>query len=128
MSCGGAGTSGLELTARDTRDERSDKIRHRGRERLQGMSVTADENSTVESTSRTSDAHARLAQFLRVAAGARSLEIARFERLSGGAVQENWALDVEVTGSAHAGSQRWVLRTDAPATVAMSSRRSDEFR
>lgn len=47
--------------------------------------------------------------------------------MSGGAVQENWALDVEITGGARAGSQQWVLRTDAAARVEASLKRSEEF-
>src|SRR5262245_52975728 len=43
--------------------------------------------------------------------------------MSGGAVQENWALDVEVDG----GIGRWVLRTDARATVRESLSRAQEY-
>lgn len=71
---------------------------------------------------------ARLAEWIRGASGARRVAIASFERMSGGAVQQNWALDAELSGGAHAGSQRWVLRMDAPARVAESLARSDEFR
>jgi aminoglycoside phosphotransferase (APT) family kinase protein len=48
--------------------------------------------------------------------------------MSGGAVQQNWAVDVEITGGPFAGSQHWVLRIDAPARVAESLTRSEEFR
>src|SRR5687768_12369703 len=73
------------------------------------------------------DTRARIASFLRAAAESDSLRITRLERMSGGAIQENWALDVEVEGGAHAGAQRWVLRTDAAARVEASLRRSEEF-
>jgi len=43
--------------------------------------------------------------------------------MSGGAVQENWALDVELDGKL----RRWVLRTDAQATVRESLTRAQEF-
>src|SRR5262245_32660767 len=43
--------------------------------------------------------------------------------MSGGAVQENWALDAELDGAA----QRWVLRTDAQPRVAESLTRAQEF-
>ena len=47
--------------------------------------------------------------------------------LSGGAVQENWALDVKGEGGALDGQHALVLRTDAPATVAASMGRAEEF-
>lgn len=69
----------------------------------------------------------RLARFLAQAAGAESVEIVALERLPGGAVQENYALEVEVRGGPHAGRQQLVLRTDAPARVAASLTRAQEF-
>ena len=69
----------------------------------------------------------RLAAFLQSAADAEAVDITHLERMSGGAVQENWALDADVTGGPHAGSREWVLRTDARAGVAESARRSQEF-
>ena len=71
---------------------------------------------------------ARLAAFIRDASGAGDVRITALERMSGGAVQENWALDAEVSGGEFAGPQRWVLRMDAPARVAESLVRGDEFR
>ena len=65
----------------------------------------------------------RLAEFVARAAGARSAAIVALERMSGGAVQENWALDVEVDGEPRC----WVLRTDAQATVRESVTRAQEF-
>jgi aminoglycoside phosphotransferase (APT) family kinase protein len=49
--------------------------------------------------------------------------IAAWRRLSGGAIQQNIALDV------HHGNAResWVLRTDAPSAVPASRTRADEF-
>ena len=69
----------------------------------------------------------RIATFIRKASAATHVRITSLERMSGGAVQQNWALDVDVTGGAFAGAQRWVLRTDAPATVAESLSRAQEF-
>ncbi|TCZ53388.1 phosphotransferase family protein [Roseicella aquatilis] len=43
--------------------------------------------------------------------------------LSGGAVQQNWALDVTVAGAA----ERWVLRTDNAAVLAVSLPRTAEY-
>lgn len=71
---------------------------------------------------------ARIEAFLRAAAGAGGVRITRLERMSGGAVQENWALNAAVTGGALSGVQEWVLRTDAAARVAASLKRSEEFR
>ena len=70
----------------------------------------------------------RLEDFIRGASGARRVAILSLERMSGGAVQQNWALDAQLDGGSHAGSHRWVLRMDAPACVAESLTRSEEFR
>lgn len=53
-------------------------------------------------------------------AGARVLSA---EKLSGGAIQENWAIDVAAAGA----TRRLVLRRDAPATIAASRSRREEF-
>lgn len=68
-----------------------------------------------------------LAQWLAGAIGARRVEIARAELLSGGAVQENWRIDVIVDGGPRAGAHSLVLRTDAAARLAMSLDRHSEF-
>lgn len=65
----------------------------------------------------------RLAAFIARAAGVRNTTILALERLTGGAVQENWALDVELDGE----PRRWVLRTDARAAVRESLTRAQEF-
>ena len=46
--------------------------------------------------------------------------------LSGGAIQENWALAVSVDGGPHAGARAWVLRTDSPSAVPVSLDRLQE--
>jgi aminoglycoside phosphotransferase (APT) family kinase protein len=51
------------------------------------------------------------------------LRILSASLLSGGAIQQNWALDVEFQGAA----QEWVLRTDNAATLAVSLPRSAEY-
>ena len=56
------------------------------------------------------------------------VSIAAWSRLSGGAIQQNLALDVNVKGGPHDGARRWVMRTDAPSSVALSRSRRDEFR
>jgi aminoglycoside phosphotransferase (APT) family kinase protein len=73
------------------------------------------------------DPRARAESFLAQACGARRVAIERWERLSGGAIQENVALDARVEGGALAGRHEWVLRTDAPSAVAVSHTRPEEF-
>ena len=65
----------------------------------------------------------RLAGFIARASGARSANILALDLMSGGAVQQNWALDVELDG----GLCSWVLRTDAQASVRESLTRAQEF-
>ncbi|MBC8269784.1 MAG: phosphotransferase family protein [Rhodospirillaceae bacterium] len=49
------------------------------------------------------------------------------EKLSGGAIQENWAVSVAFSSGPLAGMQELVLRTDAPSIVSASLNRSQEF-
>ncbi len=51
------------------------------------------------------------------------VRIASLSLMCGGAIQQNWALDVERDGS----PERWVLRTDNPGTLAVSLPRAAEF-
>lgn len=69
----------------------------------------------------------RLEMFLCAHAGARRVTVDNQQLLSGGAIQENWLLDVSVEGGAHAGNQRWVLRSDAQSAVQGSLSRAQEF-
>jgi aminoglycoside phosphotransferase (APT) family kinase protein len=66
---------------------------------------------------------ARLRDWLATATGDAALTIDGARKLSGGAIQQNWALDVTLRGAA----QRWVLRTDSAATLAVSHPRAAEF-
>lgn len=68
-----------------------------------------------------------IAEFLNHHFGAQHTRIVQASRLSGGAIQENWLLQVEQQGGSRAGEQRWVLRTDAPSSVAASMTRAQEF-
>lgn len=68
-----------------------------------------------------------LARWLIGALGARAVQVSRFEKLGGGAIQENWALDASVTGGPHAGRLQLVLRTDAASRVAASHSRAQEY-
>jgi aminoglycoside phosphotransferase (APT) family kinase protein len=67
-------------------------------------------------------ARTRLAAWLTAAAGA-PMTIGSMALLSGGAVQQNWALDVSRGGA----PERWVLRTDNAAVLAVSLPRATEF-
>ena len=60
--------------------------------------------------------------------GANGARITAAELLTGGAVQENWRIDVTVDGGTRAGPHRWVLRTDAAARLDLSLDRVAEFR
>ena len=68
-----------------------------------------------------------IARYLRVACAATSVCVNALKLLSGGAIQQNWELGVDISGGTHEGAHTWVLRTDAPATVASSLPREREF-
>lgn len=73
------------------------------------------------------DRRAALARFLAAASSAKSCEIAGFERLTGGAIQENWGLDARLSGGSLAGDQRLVLRAAAATGVPSSLGALQEF-
>ncbi len=81
-------------------------------------------NTSRQNTPPAQDA---IERFLRHACAARTVNVTQLKLLSGGAIQQNWELNVAVDGGAHAGTHTWVLRTDAPATVASSLPREREF-
>lgn len=66
----------------------------------------------------------RLRSWLARAADDPGLTITALERLSGGAIQQNWGLTVR-RGDGR--EERWVLRTDNPATLEVSHGRTEEF-
>lgn len=68
-----------------------------------------------------------LAAWLRDMTRADAVTIDAMARLSGGAIQENWALAVSVKGGAYDGKQEWVLRTDSASSIAVSRSRAEEF-
>jgi aminoglycoside phosphotransferase (APT) family kinase protein len=72
-------------------------------------------------------ATAALARWLRTEAQADAVRITRFERLAGGAIQDNRLLDVEIDGGPLHGPRAYVLRTDARSAVAASLTRAQEF-
>ena len=58
--------------------------------------------------------------------GAR-VRILRSEKLAGGAIQQNIAVDAQIESGPLAGGHRWVVRTDARSGVAVSHSRDEEF-
>lgn len=66
---------------------------------------------------------ARLRDWLAARTGDAALRIASARKLSGGAIQQNWALDVETAGA----TQHWVMRTDSAAVLAVSLPRAAEY-
>jgi aminoglycoside phosphotransferase (APT) family kinase protein len=71
--------------------------------------------------------HAALTATLARLAGAPTATLTGYRRLSGGAIQQNIALDVAFGAGPLRGAHRWVLRTDAPSSVAASHTRAEEF-
>ncbi|HMR32154.1 MAG TPA: phosphotransferase family protein [Geminicoccaceae bacterium] len=69
----------------------------------------------------------RLAAWIAAWAGADVAAIDRIEVLSGGAIQENWALDLTLADGPRAGRHALVLRTSAVSGVAVSWDRLQEF-
>jgi aminoglycoside phosphotransferase (APT) family kinase protein len=68
-----------------------------------------------------------LGEFIAEQAGAGGARIVSARRLSGGAIQENYALKVRIDGGPMAGDQALVLRTDAASGVSVSLSRAQEF-
>src|SRR3954454_14636807 len=68
-----------------------------------------------------------IADFIARAAGAKSATVTILNRLGGGAIQENWAIDVEVADGPQAGRYEAVLRGDAVSGIAESWPRAREF-
>lgn len=69
-----------------------------------------------------------LEAFFTRAAEAESVSLARTKPLTGGAIQENWLIVLDITGGPYKGQRKWVLRTDAPSGIATSLTRAQEFR
>lgn len=60
--------------------------------------------------------------------GARSARVIDFDKLSGGAIQDNFGLTLDLEGGSRPDRQAFVVRQDAPSGVAESLSRSEEFR
>ena len=68
-----------------------------------------------------------LARWLEGEMRAHDVRVTRYERLPGGAIQDNFLLDVDVADGPFRGTHALVLRTDAPTAVAASLTRAQEF-
>ncbi|HSU44144.1 MAG TPA: phosphotransferase family protein [Casimicrobiaceae bacterium] len=68
-----------------------------------------------------------LAAWLRAVTDADDVRVVRFERLRGGAIQDNYLLDVDVRGGGWHGRHSWVLRTNARSGVDASETRASEY-
>lgn len=75
--------------------------------------------------------HDRLEQFCAFVAGASKADdvtvVTAPSVLSGGAIQENWGVTLEISGGPEAGRHDVVVRMDAPSAVAASHSRMREF-
>lgn len=69
-----------------------------------------------------------VATWLAPAIGATRVHIGDAVLLTGGAVQQNWRIDVTVEGGPRNGAHVWVLRTDAAARLNVSLDRVAEYR
>ena len=65
----------------------------------------------------------QLSLYLAETLAADQVVIDEIHPLSGGAIQENWHLGLQVAGGAFHGKQVWVLRKDAPSGVSASHER-----
>ena len=70
---------------------------------------------------------ANLERFVASEIGASAVATRELRKLSGGAVQENWAWDVAVEGGDLAGERKWVVRTDRASGVSESLTRAQEY-
>src|ERR1700686_1384322 len=68
-----------------------------------------------------------IARWLRGQTDAENVRVTTFERLPGGAIQDNWMLDVEIEGGSWRGAHGFVLRTAALSGVSASLSRAQEY-
>ncbi|MCP4010278.1 MAG: phosphotransferase family protein [Proteobacteria bacterium] len=55
------------------------------------------------------------------------VKITSMNPLTGGSIQENWRIECDFKGGSYPGPQRFVLRSDAPSSIAASLSRREEF-
>ncbi|HEY2134084.1 MAG TPA: phosphotransferase family protein [Acetobacteraceae bacterium] len=69
----------------------------------------------------------RIAAWLCCVLAARAVRLSDWCRLTGGAIQQNWAVSVAVEGGDWAGEHAWVLRRDSAGKLDVSRPRAEEF-
>src|SRR3546814_755428 len=74
------------------------------------------------------DIQRALTLYVQQQTGAQRVELSAFSRLSGGAIQSNYALSVQCTGGNRPGKLDLVVRSDSPSKVDASLTREQEFR
>lgn len=68
-----------------------------------------------------------LAEFIRRQTGAQRASVLEFQRLAGGAIQDNHALTLSLDGGSNPGRLEVVIRSDAPSRIDASLDRAQEF-
>lgn len=94
-----------------------------GNEKMRKMVTTLTDTTAAEISERQEAIAAYICQMV----GAADVAIDVLQRLSGGAIQENWLVGVRIAGGSWEGRHQWVLRTDAPSSVALSLNRAQEY-
>lgn len=74
-----------------------------------------------------SELAAALADYIATQTGASHVQVEEFSKLSGGAIQDNYALTVLLEDGSQPGRQEYVVRCDAPSGVSASLSRPQEF-
>jgi aminoglycoside phosphotransferase (APT) family kinase protein len=69
-----------------------------------------------------------LAGYIQRQLGAGEVKVLEFSRMSGGAIQSNYALTLECLGGRQPGRLELVVRSDSPSIIAVSHSREQEFR
>lgn len=67
------------------------------------------------------------AAFIAEQTGARAASVISFDKLSGGAIQDNFGLTLALDGGDRPGHQAFVVRQDAPSGIAFSLDRAQEY-
>ncbi|MGB6104240.1 MAG: phosphotransferase family protein [Pusillimonas sp.] len=73
------------------------------------------------------DVSQALARYVQCRTGAGQVAVVAFSRLSGGAIQSNYALSLDCQGGSMPGKLELVVRSDAPSKVDVSLTREQEF-
>jgi aminoglycoside phosphotransferase (APT) family kinase protein len=82
---------------------------------------------TLRDTATETPAATAIGRWLGEQMSASDVRVTRYERLPGGAIQDNFLLDVDIAKGPWRGSHGFVLRTDAPSNIAASLTRAQEF-